>query len=468
MTARQSMVARLRTMLALPPGRWWTLFGVALALVLVGSAIKHIEKTQKLARDGSQTKTAFLRWRDQIHDLAAGVDVYQRYNYPNPPIQGLILWPLAQLPPMLGSIAWYVLKAAMAVLALIWSFRLCGSAQPPPWWATMIAVSLSMHPILGDLSHGNVNIFIAFLVIGALEAFRRRWDVLAGGALSLAIACKVTPVLFLPYFGWKLLREAIAARRQGRPLLSAGLEGGGTLLVSTLAGLALWLFVVPGTALGWDHNVTLLESWYDGMVRPFVVEGTVTSEHANQSIPGVVFRLLTHRPSEMKYDEETDRPYPSEYHNLASLDESTARLVIRFFQVAWVAAVLVLCRAPLAGPGGRREGLRLAAEFSLVLLGMLLFSERTWKHHGVTLMLPYAVLAASLAAYPPGTTVRQLIVGALALVATLTLVPSVLGGDAQDLALTYGSHTAAFLAMTVAVCAVLWTERRGLDRAQPV
>ena len=462
MTARQTMLARLRATLAVPPGRWWVLFGFVLLLVLIGSAIKHVEKTQKLARDGTQTKTAFLRWRGQIQDLAAGADVYRQYNYPNPPIQGLILWPLAELPPMAGSIAWYALKAAMAVLALIWSFRLCGSERrPPPWWATMLAVSLSMHPILGDLSHGNVNIFIAFLVIGALEAFRRGRDVVAGVALALAIACKLTPALFLPYFGWKMVLAAASAYRAGRPVLPAVLGSGGAVLTSCLAGLALWLLVVPGAALGWGHNLSLLGRWYDGMVRPFVVEGRVTSEHANQSIPGVVFRLLTSKPSDLEYDEETGRPFPSEFHNFVDLDSASARWVIRVFQAAWVLAILALCRAPLAGPGGRRDGVRLAAEFALVLLGMLLFSERTWKHHGVTLMLPFAVLATALAAYRPGTTVRQLTCGVLALVAILTLVPSSLGGEAQDLALTYGSHTAAFLLLTAAVCAVLWTEKRG-------
>ena len=46
---------------------------------------------------------------------------------------------------------------------------------------------------------------------------------------------------------------------------------------------------------------------------------------------------------------------------------------------------------------------RLAAEFSLVIIGMLLFSERTWKHHCVTLLLPFAVLAYYLASVPAGT-----------------------------------------------------------------
>ena len=56
------------------------------------------------------------------------------------------------------------------------------------------------------------------------------------------------------------------------------------------------------------------------------------------------------------------------------------------------------CRTPA------RTGLgwRLAAEFSLVVLGMLIFSERTWKHHCVVLILPFSVLSYYLATCQPG------------------------------------------------------------------
>jgi hypothetical protein len=302
-----------------------------------------------------------------------------------------------------------------------------------PGWAKMIAVVLAAHPILGDLSHGNVNIFIAFLVFAALELLRRRCDTVAGVVLGLAVACKVTPALFLPYLLWKRAWKAVAG---------------------CLLGLVLWLFVVPGLALGWGHNLTLLASWYDGMVRPFVVDGQVTSEHANQSIPGIVFRLLTNEPSAIEYDEDDGRPVPSEFHNVADVGPGAARLIVRGCQAVFVVAVVLLCRSR------SRQGLWFAAECSLVLLGMLLFSERTWKHHGVTLALPYAVLAAFLATRPLGPGLRAYVVGTLALVGVLTIGPGALPEKGQDLALTYGTHTTAFLLLTAAVCVVMGYERR--------
>src|SRR5262249_49752737 len=60
------------------------------------------------------------------------------------------------------------------------------------------------------------------------------------------------------------------------------------------------------------------------------------------------------------------------------------------------------------------EAWRLAAEFSVVVLGMLLFSERTWKHHCVTLLLPFTVLAYCLSAFWPRN--RTWLIGTLATV----------------------------------------------------
>ena len=60
-------------------------------------------------------------------------------------------------------------------------------------------------------------------------------------------------------------------------------------------------------------------------------------------------------------------------------------------ELALQVLVLFACRTPRDD----RVGWRLPAEFSVIFLGMLLFSERTWKHHAVTLLLPWAAPAAS-------------------------------------------------------------------------
>jgi alpha-1,2-mannosyltransferase len=59
---------------------------------------------------------------------------------------------------------------------------------------------------------------------------------------------------------------------------------------------------------------------------------------------------------------------------------------------------------------------------------MLLFSERTWKHHDVTLLLPVALLVYYLATCRPGQRVRAYLVGSLALVQMTLTWTGVLDG----------------------------------------
>ncbi|MBX9627073.1 MAG: DUF2029 domain-containing protein [Gemmataceae bacterium] len=291
-----------------------------------------------------------------------------------------------------------------------------------------LAVALSLPPLLGDLSHGNVNIFILFLVAGCLEAYRRGWDVAAGLVLALAVACKVTPLLFVAYFAWKGAWRVVAA---------------------AAVGLVLWLVVVPGLAFGFDRNAELLTDWYKLMVRPSVVENRVTSEHPNQSVPGVVYRLLTRSPSFVVYPDNI--PTPAEYHNLTDIGTDTARWVVKGCLALFGLAVVLLCRTPR----GERQGWRFAAECSLIVLGMLLFSERTWKHHAVTLLLPFAVLSYALFALPLTRRAKALLANVLVAVALLMNVPGLLPERAADLAMAYGTYTAAFGLLTAAVCGLL-------------
>src|SRR5262245_14363427 len=150
------------------------LAGICL-IALVAVTIRYVEKASKPSRLGETTRTAFLRWRPQVQDLFAGVDVYKVHHYPNPPVMGLVLRPFMELPPLTGAVTLLLFKAGLVVLSVFWSVRLTrGDGPPIPDVAVGGAVLFALHPILGDLSHGNVNLFIGFLVFAFLELFRRR------------------------------------------------------------------------------------------------------------------------------------------------------------------------------------------------------------------------------------------------------------------------------------------------------
>ena len=111
------------------------------------------------------------------------------------------------------------------------------------------------------------------------------------------------------------------------------------------------------------------------------------------------------------------------------------------------------CRTPTRG----RQDWRLAAEFSLVFLGMLLFSERTWKHHCVTLLLPFAVLCYYLAAWRPGPALRGYLIGTLIAVAALMTLTATgpFVDEMGKLAEVYGAYTWACLLLVAGLATLL-------------
>jgi hypothetical protein len=391
-------------------------------------------------------RSAFVRWRKQLENFNGGENVYDKYVYPNPPIMALLLKPLIDIEPAwVGALLWYYLKVGMALASLYWVFRLVegdGPAFPP--WAKALVVLLSLRPITSDLIHGNVNLFILFLVVAGLYALYRGRQLGGGLVIALAIACKVTPALFVPYLVWK---------RAWRALAGCGV------------GLVLFFWVVPSCFLGWAENQRLLASWTDQMIVPFVVRGEVTSVHENQSLPGLAARLLTHRPSFVEWDKSPPHALQGVYFdNALDLPASVPRWVVRGAQLLFVGLVLWRCRQPLVP----RAGWPLAAEFAVVVLGMLLFSERTWKHHCVTLVLPFAVLCYYLATARPAVWLKRYLVGTLVAVVLLMLTTATVMSErgtpsewaqfweaGAKMAQVYGAYVWAYILLIAALVVIL-------------
>ena len=87
---------------------------------------------------------------------------------------------------------------------------------------------------------------------------------------------------------------------------------------------------------------------------------------------------------------------------------------------------------------------------------MLLFSERTWKHHCVTLLLPFAVVVYYLAACRAPPRLRNALVGVLAAAAALlTSTSTALGYSVGKTAQVYGAYTAANLLLVATLGALL-------------
>ena len=421
----------------------------ALLLLFIGVSVQYSTKVLTPRKDGL-TQSAILRWAKQFREMQDGENIHAKYNYPNPPILPQILTPifeLAGVSPATGALTWFYLKVGMVVVCLYWAFRLVETpGRPYPALAQAAAVAASVIPIIGDLKHGNVNIFILFLVTGTLYSFARGRDSLSGLLLGLAIACKVTPALFIVYFAWKRAWRVVAG---------------------CVAGLVLFFLVIPSLFFavqkgslveGWEQNWAALTAWKEGMIDPYLIRGEVTSERENQSLPGVLTRLFSHEPSFSRWIDGVDTPLA--YHNVADLSSGTIKRIVQACQVAFLVLMVITCRAPIRATGLApthvRRGWRLAAEYSLILVGMLLFSERTWKHHCVTLLLPFAVISYGAFAHEFPGRVKWVARAALVLAAALIAMPTA--------AEVFGDRTLAAAAHEIAPDA---RERLGLNPNSP-
>jgi hypothetical protein len=331
----------------------WFLFGV----IMVAAAIVYAKKAD-------DDRSAFIRWRPQVLDFWKGVNIYDVAMFPNPPIMPISLYPFMRLPKIPGALCWFGFKVALVVTSFWLCYRMARTdARPFPSWAQAGILVFSLRPVLGDLHHGNNNLLILFLIVAALYAWRNRYDVLAGLVLALAISYKVTPALFVPYFMYKRSWRTVGA---------------------TFLGMGVFLLVVPSVVIGPQFNGECLAMWWHRMLSPYVSDGVASPQEVNQSMVGVLTRLLTETGTGAgRYEVHLDV-------NLVSWPAGRVSLIIKALSVALVGLLALVCRTRT----DERRDPRLLGEFALVVLTMLFVSERSWKHHFVTLLIPYTYLMA--------------------------------------------------------------------------
>ena len=329
-------------------------------LIAVAAAIVHSGKA-------ADERSAFIRWRPQVLQFWQGINIYETRYFPNPPIMPITLSPFMALSPVAGAMCWFGLKVALTAASVWVCFRMVKPADRPlPSWFQAGVLFFSLRPFLSDLHHGNNNLLILFLIVTALEAWRRGYDVLAGLILALSVSYKVTPALFVFYF-----------------LLKGSWRAAG----ATVLGMGLFLLIVPSLVIGPGFNAECLGTWWNRMLSPFLTSGATSPPEINQSMGGVLTRLLTAtRTGDGRYDVHIAL-------NFVSWSPAVVGVLVKGLSVGFLFLLALFCRTKT----DRRDDPRLLGEFSLVVLTMLFLSERSWKHHFVTLLLPYTYLMAQFA-----------------------------------------------------------------------
>jgi hypothetical protein len=388
------------------------------------------------AGKAADERSAFIRWRHQVLQFWTGENIYDEMMFPTPPIMPLTLLPFMLLPPVPGALCWFSLKAVLTAVSIWMCFRMVrppGTRTLPSYVQAMILL-LSFRPILSDLHHGNNNLLILFLVVLSLWAWRRGYDVLAGLVLALAISYKVTPALFVLYFLYKRSWRTVGA---------------------TLLGMVVFLLIVPSLILGPQFNWECLSMWWHRMINPFLTKGEGSPQEINQSMVGVLTRLLTEtKLGSGRYDVHLDV-------NLVSWPRPLVGLFLRALCAGLLGLLAFFCRTRTT----RRDDPRLLGEFALVVLTMLFVSERSWKHHYVTLLLPYTYLTYRTLMAEVTRRVRVLLGTAMTLSAVLmAATSSELGGlfaDGQGhkIAQAYGMFLWAGVVLYLVTAWRVWVER---------
>jgi alpha-1,2-mannosyltransferase len=283
-----------------------------------------------------------------------------------PPVFNAAMVPLAALDgvsPPAARAAWQ----AANVLALAWAVVLVAGlahgrrvtlsprgdglllASP----RLLVPLVLAYEGVTGAFSNGNVSLILFALALQGLAWQARGKPALGGLALGAAAACKLIPVLFLPYLAWRR-RHAAAAW--------------------TLAWFVA-LSVAPAALSGWGAYVDDVRAWLDATGQGW------ESGWMNQSVPATWDRFLGHGVV----------PFVTAATPLAASGSAAVTAAVWATRAAVAGLALALFRGPM-----RPDGRLALTEWSVVFIVGAVLGPITWKHYLAVLLLPYALLASVL------------------------------------------------------------------------
>jgi hypothetical protein len=203
---------------------------------------------------------------------------------------------------------------------------------------------------------------------------------MAGSMFALATAIKVFPVAVFPYLLW---------RRQW------------WTAASTVLFIGIFLFVVPAPVRGFQHNLTELKNWYQGMIGSSSEKGFGQRDEqnwswVNQSIIAVTHRLT--RPVNYNQDEPSK---PARYMNLLDLDFKTANwIVVAISLLIGLGYIAVMPRRDRRTPRSDAE------ELGILFCLMTVASPLARQYYFLWLFFPITILIHR-ATFDPRPAVRR-------------------------------------------------------------
>ena len=323
-------------------------------------------------------------WNDDFRAYyQAGQSILSRANIYDPnvveggflysPFFALLMFPLSIVSQPVAATFWYIGN----VVALIFSIAIAlylneGATQPIFGWIKrnlwlseidrnlervfIFVLIISARFWLNSIEHGQVNLLVWGMVLAAIYFLRSDRTTIGSAILSMSIAIKILPLLFLFYF--------FVRKRYG-------------IVAWSLGWLAIFT-LVPALILGWHQNLELLIAWYQKILGPNFEHGAIGVGDSNQSFPAMLIRFLSNTPA----NEETGSSV-----NFLSLAAPTISVLTLFLPFVFLAVI-----ARIAGFQEKKTTQRENLELSIVFLSAVLMPVLAWKAYFVASIMGYTTI----------------------------------------------------------------------------
>ena len=184
------------------------------------------------------------------------------FNFIYPPLSAVLL----ALPSWFGKVALYTCLSLLNIVAW-WmtgqlSNAMTGSGKMPTPFLFALPGIVTVTFVFDMFDLGQPNLVLLALMLYGFWLLQHARPWMAGSMFALATAIKVFPVAVLPYLVWRRKWAAVA---------------------STVAFLGIFLFVVPAPVRGFQHNVSELKTWYQGMIGSSSEKGFGQRDEQNWS-----------------------------------------------------------------------------------------------------------------------------------------------------------------------------------------
>jgi hypothetical protein len=401
---------------------------IPLAIVAVGIALAIKVATQErepgdFARYYTAGRLVLEGNADRLYD---SVDIAGRFNhhFKYLTIFAVLMAPLSALPFGAALWVWKMLHVAAYALGIFFCHRIARADRTGRSFVWMLLPILGTARLFVDnLQLGQINPLVIGLSLTGLWFLSRRRDVAAGLFVALGAAIKFMPILFVILFICRRRWKAVA---------------------SMLAGLVLFVVIVPSAALGPERNFRLTDRYLS--LQSGLVTDPEFDRVSGQSLKAIAFRYLT--PMNAVHLVRHNEPI---YVNIVDWGPKTAFALYAAASLFLLFAVSLL--ATRTAEDEEADGRLEALQASAIAVVMLLVSPESRRAHFLLLLLPFTCLTYSVLALR-FRGIRVVTAGVLGLLAGAAVgLPSrtLLGRELANLVDAYTNMGFAGIALLAAI-----------------